>query len=265
MSLKIFIVFFVIAISLIFMGLIVSILFLNSNFIKSFKVQKNKHIEEKRVLEMQFLEAENFTLEKERERISNNFHDDINPLLTALKYQFRLFISEHSEFVLKNNEYKSMNELIDNIVENQNVAIRNLAPKVDDFDHLVLAINDYLHYVNKYKTNFESEISEKIVLEPDVFKNMYSIFLELMQNLFKHETLNELNIHLKLDNSSLDLTMNHDGKGLTNEQYYNSITMKEGRGLSSVFSRLNYIGAKLELRSMEDGALIHITLPLKNA
>ena len=155
MSLKIFIVFFVIAISLIFMGLIVSILFLNSNFIKSFKVQKNKHIEEKRVLEMQFLEAQIFTMEEERERIANNFHDDINPLLTALKYQLRLFVSEQSEFVFKNNEYMLINDLINKIIENQNVAIRNLAPRVENIDHLSVAINEYLNCINTYKVNFE--------------------------------------------------------------------------------------------------------------
>jgi two-component system NarL family sensor kinase len=265
MSLKILIVIFVIVISLIFMGLIVSIIFLNSNFMKSFKVQKKKFTEEKRVLEMQFLEAQIFTLEKERERIANNFHDDINPLLTALKYQLRLFILEQKEFVLTNNEYKQMNDLIDKIIENQNAAIRNLAPLVENIVHLSLSINDYLNCVKTYKVNFESEISEKTVLEPDIIKNMYSIFLELMHNLFKHETLTELNVYLKLDNSSFDLTLNHDGKGLTNEQYYNSIKLKEGRGLSSVLSRLNYIGAKMDLRSMKDGAIIHITLPLKNA
>jgi signal transduction histidine kinase len=155
--------------------------------------------------------------------------------------------------------------LIDRIIENQNAAIGSVESKVQTIGQLSFVIQEYLNCLNSFKIKFDTEITVKTELKAEIFNNLYSIFLELIHNLMKHEKVNQLNVHLNMDISSLDLIFKHDGIGLTNEQFQNSIRFKEGRGLSSISSRLNNIGAKMELMSLKDGAIVHITLPLKYA
>ena len=259
------IVFFVIGISSIFFGLIITMILLNSNFKKSFFKQSQIHVEEKIALEEKFIEAQIITKEEERERIANNFHDDINPLFAALKYQLRLFKSDDKEMRLNYNQNEQISDLIDRIIKNQNTAIGNVESKVQTIGQLSFAMQEYLNCLNSFKIKFDTEISVRTELKAEIFNNLYSIFLELIHNLMKHEKINQLNVHLNMDISSLDLIFKHDGIGLTNDQFQNSIRLKQGRGLSSISSRLNNIVAKMELMSLKDGAIIHITLPLKNA
>jgi signal transduction histidine kinase len=265
MSLRIIIVFFVISVSLIFIGLIISIVYLSSNFKRSFKEQDEKFNEEKVDMQLQIDETQISSKEEERERILASFHDDINPLFAALKYQLRLFKSDDKEMRLNYDQNEQISDLINRIIENQNTAIGNVESKVQTIGQLSFAMQEYLNCLNSFKIKFDKDISVKTELKSEIFNNLYSLFLELIHNLMKHEKINQLNVHLNMDISSLDLIFKHDGIGLTNEQFQNSIRLKEGRGLSSISSRLNNIGAKMELMSLKDGAIIHITLPLKNA
>jgi hypothetical protein len=97
MSLKIVIVFFAVLTSLVFLGLIITIIILNSGFNKSFKKQNEKFSEEKVDMQLQIDETQISSKKEERERILANFHDDINPLFAVLKYQLRLFHSDAKE------------------------------------------------------------------------------------------------------------------------------------------------------------------------
>jgi len=265
MDSKLIIVFFVIGVCLVFLGLIISIVFLYSNFNKSYKKQDERFNQEKNNLQLQISETEISSREEERERIACNFHDDINPLFAALKYQLRLFNSDAKEKRLYYDQNEQISDLIDRIIENQNAAIGNVESKVQTIGQLSFVMQEYLNCLNSFKIKFDTEITVKTELKAAIFNDLYSLFLELIHNLMKHEKINQLNVHLNMDISSLDLIFKHDGIGLTNEQFQNSIRLKEGRGLSSISSRLNTIGAKMELMSLKDGAIIHITLPLKNA
>ncbi len=265
MNSKLIIVFFVIGVCLIFLGLIISIVFLYSNFNKSYKKQDEKFKEEKNNLQLRISETEINSKVEERERIAINFHDDINPLFAALKYQLLLFNSNAKKSGLNYDQNKQISYLIDKIIEQQNAAIGNINTRVQTIGQLSYAIQEYLNCLNHFKIKFDTEIIAINNLKSEIFTNLYSIFLEQIHNIMKHEMIKELNVHLKMDDNSFDLIFKHDGIGLTNEQFQNSIRLKEGRGLSSIQSRLTYIGAKMELMSLNDGAIVHITLPLKNA
>lgn len=259
------VVFFVIGISLVFLGLILIIVFLYSDFNKSYKIQFEKFREEKNNLKIRISETEIISKEQERERIASNFHDDINPLFAALKHQLILFNSNAKANGVNYDENRQISHLIDKIIEQQNAALGNVETRVQTLGQLTYAIQEFLNCLNHFKINFDTEITVKKTLKSEIFANLYSIFLEQMHNIMKHEMINELNVHLKMDRWSLDLIFKHDGIGLTNEQFQNSIRLIEGRGLSSIQSRLKQIGAKINLISLKGGAIVHITLPLKNA
>jgi signal transduction histidine kinase len=129
MGFKIIVIIFIITITLIFLGFILSIVFLNSNFNKIFKKQDEKFNLEKLNMQLQMDETELTSKEEERERIANNFHDDINPLFAALKYQLRLNNLNDKEQRLKHDN-KQISSLIDKIIENQHVALGNKVSRI---------------------------------------------------------------------------------------------------------------------------------------
>jgi signal transduction histidine kinase len=265
MDSKIVFVFFLILVSLIFFGLIISIIFLKSNFFKSFKKQEQGHIKEKKELEIQFLEAQIFTLEEERKRISIGFHDEISPLLAALKNQIRILKLKDLDTKVRDIQIEQVNSLITQIIENHQNVIRNLASRIELANQLSAAMQEYLKSISSFEVNFEEEISEVLSVDIDILNNVYSLFMELIHNIVKHEKISSLSVHLRIDSNNLDLNLSHDGIGLNNDQYLKSIKLKEGKGLSSIQSRLDYIGAKMELFSMSDGTVIHINSPIKHA
>ena len=156
MNSKLIIVFFVIGVCLIFLGLIITIIILNSGFNKSFKLQNKKFNEERVDMQLQIDETQISSKEEERERILANFHDDINPLFAALKYQLRLFKSDDKEMRLNYDQNEQISDLIDRIIENQNVAIGNVESKVQTIGQLAFAMQEYLSCLNSYKIKFDT-------------------------------------------------------------------------------------------------------------
>jgi signal transduction histidine kinase len=233
--------------------------------LKSFKKQKQGHIQEKKEMEIQFLEAQIFTLEEERKRISIGFHDEISPLLAALKNQIHILRLTDLNPKSNNIQIEQVNSLITQIIENHQNVIRNLASRIELANQLSAAMQEYLNSISSFEVNFEEEISEVFSVDIDILNNVYSLFMELIHNIVKHEKISSLNVHLRIDHICLDLSLSHDGIGLSNDQYLKSIDLKEGKGLSSIQSRLNYIGAKMELFSMNEGAVIHIKSPINHA
>ncbi len=258
-------VFCLVLISLLIFVLIISIIFLKTNFLKSFNKQEQGHIQLKKELEIQLLDAQMVTLEEERKRISIGFHDEISPLLAALKNQIRIL--RLTELNPKSNtcQIEQVNSLITQIIENHQILIGNLASRIELAKQLSAAMQEYLNSISSFKVNFEEEISEGLSVDIDTLNNVYILFKELIHNIVKHEKISSLNVHLRIDHICLYLSISHDGIGLSNDQYLKWINLKEGKGLSSIQSRLNRIGAKMELFSMNEGAVIHIKSPINHA
>lgn len=255
------IVFFILGISVIVIGLILTIVLVFINFHKrNFKREQAFEIEKKN-LKMQFLEAQIFTLEDERQRMANSFHDDINPLLAALKNQIKLTNLENKNSPFDENKFFNLNNLIDKIIDHQNVAIKNLAPAIKNLNDLDNALTSYFTVICDYEINYSSDLMGDTEFSIDKLKNAYSIVLELVHNIGKHEKISLLEVHLQVEIKSLNIILKHKGKGLTNEDFLKSVKEKEGRGLSSINSRIIHLNAKIDMKSMENGAIIFVSIP----
>lgn len=258
------IVFFVCGISVIVIGLIFTLIFFSKNSHNRAEIREQAFKIEKKKLEMQFLEAQIFTLEEERQRMANSLHDDVNPLLAALKNQIKLSIIDFVNGEFKQDKFLQFNQLIDKIIEHQNSSIKNLAPKINDLQDLDRALLGYFSIVGDFKIEYTCDLDEIVPVDKFILKNTYSIILELVHNIAKHEKIEFLNVHLDVITNGLNIILKHNGIGLTNQEFDRSIQRKKGRGLSSIDSRVKYMNAKLDLMKMDDGALILLSIPLNN-
>src|ERR1043165_9819500 len=97
------------------------------------KIRKQKEIEK--------LNAAITTQENERKRIAEDLHDDIGPMLSAIKLQINSFQTEPPEKLSSGVKQTSMH--LDNVIQNIRSIVRNLSPAYMNRKGLIASIEDF--------------------------------------------------------------------------------------------------------------------------
>ena len=222
-------------------------------------------LQERKQREMQVLTlelAQADTLKKlitvqdnERKRIAGDLHDNIGPLLAALKINFTRIINSKEG---QNGLVQKTEDIIDNsILEIRDIA-HNLMPKGITSKGLINALKDYfenMETVYNKSIIFNHEVQS--IFQPDLQINIYRIICELVLNAAKHSNAGKISVSLMAGEKMIDVNIFDDGQGFRADKQKNSI------GLQSAESRVNYLNGKFSLKSEEGkGTMINIEVPL---
>lgn len=240
-----------------------------------FVVMYNRKIREKEAAhrleikskELDLLKVAIKTQEVEREVLAANLHDEVGPLLSALKLRLTLYKRKLQKQELDLATLQQEDEYIDQIINNVRTVSHELSP------HFVNKFGLYqatLNYVNNIKTpaiKFSGENLEKLKLDKQVAGDIYRILLELINNILKHDSPSWMDINWRYSSESpdkLDIAISHDGNGMSNEDFEKYLEASKGIGLSSIKSRQILLNAILVFKEKEDNkASVTLTVPLK--
>lgn len=191
------------------------------------------------------VKAEISTLEKERKRIAGDLHDELGPLLSAVKLQ----ISSIDEDDRETNEklIDKSGKQIDEIIRKMKEISNNLLPNTLVRRGLEAAVNEFIEKmseVHPLKINFKSE--GKFTLNQDQEINIYRIIQEITHNTIKHSGASLLIIKLKLIQNKLMLITSDNGVGFDIDGEMN---LNSGLGLLNLRSRAEVLGANLSYTS----------------
>jgi two-component system NarL family sensor kinase len=202
--------------------------------------------------------------EEERQKIAADLHDDAGPLLATA----RLYLSENLVDMDKANQLQSIltaKEIIDEAIQLvRNISHSLMPPTLKDFG-LESAVNDFFQKINgagaiNVHCNFHNYQAR---LKPEKELIIFRVIQELINNIFKHSNANF--IDLTQDNSSefLLFTLNHDGKGMTQEDFIKLSRSSAGLGLKNIQSRLKVIQGEINfaLDSSESFYKVTIEIP----
>ena len=200
--------------------------------------------------------------EKERTAIARELHDELGQVLTAIRMD-TVWMHER----LKGSDPKAaerardMTELIDqNIEDVRGMAIR-LRPGVLDDLGLVDALEWYtIDFEQRTTITCMFEHGPIPVLDEVLATAAYRIAQEALTNVVRHADASHVNVVLRVENHSLILTVNDNGKG------FDPVTLseQEGIGLDGMRERATLVGGSLDIVSMpERGTRICLTVPLK--
>jgi len=263
-------------------------LFANSGFVKSYFL--NEHgmalgsllensimafglfyglLEERKIKEMQVLalEAEQtMTLKKliavqdnERKRIAGDLHDNIGPLLAALKINFRRIINVKEEQQQLELVEKTEEIIDDSIIEIRNVA-HNLMPKSLSSKGLINTLHDYFADIEQLYNKriiFSHEVQS--IFEPELQINIYRVISELLLNAAKHSNAKIITISVQADFKTVSINVHDDGQGFSSKPN----SSKKSLGIQSAESRINFLKGKFCLESEPgNGTTVHIEIPL---
>ncbi len=197
--------------------------------------------------------------DNERKRIANDLHDNIGPLLAAIKINFRRLVT-NKDAMLNGLVHKTELIIDDSISEIRNVA-HNLMPKSLTSNGLINAMREYFEGIQQLydkKIVFNHQVQS--ILQQDMQANIYRIVCELVLNAAKHSDAKELTICFTSNDESITLSIKDDGKGFNAR----SADLKKSFGLQSAESRIQYLKGKFALKtSPGHGTTIDMLIPLQ--
>ena len=190
------------------------------------------------------INAEIITLENERQRIAGDLHDEVGPLLSAIKLQINHLepADEHEkQLVEKSGRY------IDDVIKRMREISNDLLPNILVRKGIIAAIDDYINKVQglkKLSIQFTHQGTERLPQNIEI--NLYRMMQEIVHNTIKHADANNLHIQLIIQPGLVRLATDDDGVGFNMEDRLHGAT---GLGLLTLQSRAEVMGGELVAES----------------
>jgi len=209
-------------------------------FIISLIKQQRKNLE----LYRQSVLAEITAMEKERARIAADLHDELGPMLSAIKLKIGSFELTNDDDI---KEAEKTDHHIDSLMKRMREISYDLIPNTLIRKGLVTALKEFVDYTNEsdgLKINFEA--AETINTDQQKAIHIYRIAQEVINNTLRHSGAKLLNINLKQENGTLFLSTTDDGVGFD----HNMAAKGEGGiGLRNILNRTEIIGGQMFIES----------------
>jgi ligand-binding sensor domain-containing protein/signal transduction histidine kinase len=206
---------------------------------------------EKRKLQQQLahLEQER-ALQRERERIAQDLHDDLGSSLARISLLSGLAKADKDNPAQLENHISKIAHSADETVRALEEIVWAVRPGSDSLQSLV----DYIaHFANELFENGNArcrlDLSHHlppVSLQPEVRHNIFLVVKEVLTNAFKHAEAGEIRVQATASASSLEIVIRDDGKGFEMADVSGS---QKRNGLANMHHRTRSIGGRLVIQS----------------
>lgn len=201
-------------------------------------------------------------MEKVRNRLSRDLHDDIGSTLSSINILSRT--AQNS--IMTGSEEKTrtslekINERSQRLLDSMSDIIWNIKPGNDTIEEVMSRMREYVTTILEAKNinyifNFPKEkLDCKLTIE--VKNNLYLIFKEAVNNLSKYADATEARLTLAFDEKQIRLVVEDNGKG------FDETTISHTGGLRNMRHRAEEIkGSIIIATAPGTGARISLTMP----
>lgn len=206
--------------------------------------------------------------EKQKEKIARNLHDEINPLLTVIKFN----LSKHRIEIQKNKfEPASLlkdEETLDKAIEGIRTTCHDLVPSFLLHYGLIPSLEEYVNHlrqVDDMQASFSNEATPEDIEQFSVQEqlNIYRVCLEILQNLFKHARCTQFSMLVSSLQHALQIEFKHNGVGVSNEEMERYTNESKGLGLKSLKARALILNASINYTKQTDTSTVLLNIPFK--
>lgn len=199
------------------------------------------------------------TQEKERNRIAIDMHDELGPLLSAVKLQVGAL--KNTPAVDLNTTLADTQDLLDDAIGQIRQIIRDLVPRNIEQKGLSGALLDMKQYFENFsslKINLHlNGMNERFSIQSEI--NIYRIIQEIVNNAVKHAEAAEVIIDLSSKVQELKIEVRDTGKG------FDSTQISDGSGLKNIETRIKLNKGVYEVKSdPSSGTAYSISFEKKN-
>ena len=101
-----------------------------------------------------------------------------------------------------------------------------------------------------------------MVVDKDYATTIFRIFQETLTNVRRHANATSVNVRLEEGAGTLALTVNDNGKGVTEEQ----LSHPKSFGIMGIRERVRALGGEVEISGIENkGTTVKVSIPTKKA
>lgn len=192
-------------------------------------------------------------LDQERARIARDLHDDLGTTLTQINFLCGLISLENTSPAEIDRLSRQIRATAREMLNRLNEIVWAVNPKNDTLAEL-------LGYLSNFATRFCRDAGMRCRLrfaadlpdcpiKADVRHNLFLAFKEAVHNAVRHSRASDLVISAALQNTSLVLAIEDNGRGLDPA----SAPAGSGQGLTNMRQRLTLIGGECRIFSRPDG------------
>lgn len=191
----------------------------------------------------------------ERKRVAADLHDSLGGTLSAIRWTLSSFnpegLTEKEQQV-----YESLVEMTNEAHQRVRFLSHNLLPEDLEKDGLSVSLEKLIEKLNRSnKTAFNAQITLNERLERQTEFELYSICLELINNIIKHASATEAHLKLYSKGTNIYLEIFDNGKGI--QEY-----AQEGKGLKNIQDRISSLKGKWQIESTDKGTYASAQVPL---
>lgn len=242
--------------------LIIAVVFI---LVVSFLLYNRNKIKQRETLNAELLKQEQLrnraiiiTQENERKRISEELHDGLGQMMSAVKLNVAALEDNLKE---KNPQFNNAIQLIDDSCRELRNISHNMMPGILIKAGLVPAVKEFVDKINSsgaISISVEAEES-KVRLGDTIEINFFRIIQELINNIIKYAKATQVQVTITMEENILSIMIEDNGKGFDKD----ILKTSSGNGWNNINSRLNLLNGKIEIDSQPgQGTVIFIETPL---
>jgi two-component system sensor histidine kinase DesK len=244
-------------VTMLFIGFIVFVVLMyNRKQLLNLKEKQLKESEHQNQLLQKELEKQKL-IEKERERISHDMHDDLGAGISALKLQAEFLKQRAEDENLKND----INELL-KTSEEMNLSMREMLWSLNSGND---TLGNFIDYAKMYAQNFlkktkiliitESEnIAEETAVSTEQRRNLFLCLKEALNNAYKHSQSDQIKLSFIQKDKEFMMRISDNGIGINHEE-------PEGNGLQNMKRRMQEQNGHCEITT-ENGTHLFFRIEL---
>ncbi|MDP4999899.1 MAG: sensor histidine kinase [Saprospiraceae bacterium] len=202
--------------------------------------------------------------EAERNRLGEDLHDELGPMLTALRWKTtHLSLPDNAN---SSADIRSFHDMIDLSIEKIRQVARNLVSPVLLEEGLLIMLRQAVLQLSK-NTALHVRVqsnTDRIELDKTRSLHVFRSVLELLNNAMRHGDATELLIDIRQQKDYYIFTVSDNGKGMPDQIQEN----RSGLGLTNVNARASYIGGHFFIHSQPGGgtkAVLEVPIRLKRS
>lgn len=198
------------------------------------------------------------SIEKERERISHDMHDDLGAGISALKLQ-----AEFLKYKIEDNELQcDIDELL-KTSEEMNISMREMLWSLNSGNDTLGSFVDYSilytgNFLKKTKVVLHSECGNSIADTPistDLRRNLFLCLKEAVNNVYKHSQATALKLSFSQNENKFLMSIEDNGTGIPDSR-------SEGNGLRNMKRRMSEVEGECYILSNSAGTRLTFEVTL---
>lgn len=232
-------------------------------FVTLYQKKMLQEQEKRRIMDLEYqqkmIQSQIDSQEVERKRIASDLHDSIGSLLWAAKLNVG-FLGRSLDL---NGELKdSYNEtmkILDQSIDSIKRISWELTPEAFQHTGLSSSIKEMCTRLDgKGMALVFEEKGESVFWRDDRALMAFRIVQELVNNAVKHARANMIKVALRWNEQNLAVEVSDDGIGFKLDE-----KVRNGVGWWNIMHRSRRIGAAVQVKDIEVGAAIELTIPLQ--